>query len=487
MKKKAIVIGAGIGGLAIAIRLAARGMEVDVFEANNYPGGKLTEFNIGDFRFDAGPSLFTMPELVTELFSLSGVDPVSHFKDKKLDDICHYFYEDGTQLTARADVDAFASEIESKTKTKAKEVLHHLKNSHFIYNVTAHLFLEKSLHKLKSYLSLKTIWSFLQLPFLNIFSSMHSVNEKKLKDPRLVQLFDRYATYNGSDPYRAPGILNIIPHLEYNKGAFFPKGGMHHITESLFGLAKQKSVKFHFNSKVEKILIRNGIATGVKIGSNEFLADHIICNMDVVPAYRYLMPDQKHAEKTLNQERSSSALIFYWGINKSFDQLGLHNIFFSKNYQEEFEHIFEDQNICNDPTVYVNISCKESAKDAPDGMENWFVMINVPGDKGQNWDELIKYSRLNIINKLNRILKTDVAALIIEEEILEPRTIESKTGSFQGSLYGTASNNRMAAFFRHPNFSKRIDSLYFCGGSVHPGGGIPLALSSAKIVDSLIK
>jgi phytoene dehydrogenase-like protein len=209
--------------------------------------------------------------------------------------------------------------------------------------------------------------------------------------------------------------------------------------------------------------------------------------MDVVPAYRYLMPEQKQPEKILKQERSSSALIFYWGIKKEFPQLILHNIFFSKNYQEEFSYIFDKKSIYHDPTIYINISSKEEKSDAPVGMENWFVMINVPYNDGQNWDELIKDARKNILKKLSRMLNTDVETLIISEDILEPRTIESKTQSYKGALYGTSSNSRMAAFFRHPNFSTKIKNLYFCGGSVHPGGGIPLALSSAKIVDSLIK
>ena len=189
----------------------------------------------------------------------------------------------------------------------------------------------------------------------------------------------------------------------------------------------------------------------------------------------------------MKQERSSSALIFYWGIKKTFATLGLHNIFFSEDYKAEFDAMFKQQAIHPDPTVYINISSKMQVSDAPQGCENWFTMINVPNNTGQNWDALIAEARKNIIKKLNKNLGIDLESLIENESILDPRTIESRTSSFRGSLYGTSSNSQFAAFLRHANFSKSIKNLYFVGGSVHPGGGIPLALLSAKIVADMVK
>ena len=194
-----------------------------------------------------------------------------------------------------------------------------------------------------------------------------------------------------------------------------------------------------------------------------------------------------HSEKLLKQEKSSSALIFYWGIQQAFEELALHNVFFSADYNQEFDFIFNKKLVYDDPTVYINITAKLNKNDAPTGCENWFVMINVPNNSGQNWDEIIEKSRKQILEKLSRLLKQDITKLIAHETILDPRSIESKTSSFAGALYGNASNNRYAAFLRHANFSSQIKGLYFCGGSVHPGGGIPLCLNSAKIVAQLIK
>ena len=484
--KKVIVIGAGVGGLATAIRLQAKGHDVTVFESNTYPGGKLTETGDENYRFDAGPSLFTMPEKVDELLNLAEPDPTG-FKYERLDEICRYFYEDSTVIHGWGDPEKFAKEAQKKLGVKAKVVRKHLSKSAFIFRATNHLFLEKSLHKAKSYLNWQTIVSLLKLPLLNTHRSMNAVNKQVLKHPKLVQLFNRYATYNGSNPYQAPGILNIIPHLEFGQGAYFPKGGMHQITKSLFQKAKSLGVEFEMGSSVKSVKVKNGKAVSAEDLSGNHKADVIVSNVDIVPFYRKLLPDQKQPEKIIAQERSSSALIFYWGIKRSFENLILHNIFFSEDYQAEFDHIFKKKTIFEDPTIYINITSKHQKTDAPEGCENWFVMINVPSDQGQDWDELIAKSRSNILDKLSRMLKKDIGPLIEYESILYPRAIEQKTSSYQGALYGTASNKKMAAFFRHPNFSSDIKNLYFCGGSVHPGGGIPLALSSAKILGDLIK
>ncbi|MGV3509108.1 MAG: 1-hydroxycarotenoid 3,4-desaturase CrtD [Sphingobacteriaceae bacterium] len=480
--KNAIIIGAGIAGIASAIRLAVKGYDVKVYEANSYPGGKLSELEINGFRFDAGPSLFTMPAYVDELFTLAGKHPKDYFKYQKLDLICNYFYEDGTRIYAWADPEKFANEINAKTSDSADAVNRFLAKSKKIYSITNHVFLEKSLHKLKTYLSIDTLKSLLQIGEIDSMRSMNAANQSFFHDSKTVQLFNRYATYNGSNPFQAPATLNVIPHLEYHYGAFFPKGGMYSITKSLVKLAEDVGVKFFCNSVVEEIVVEKNKTIGVKVDGSQVNASTVISNMDIWFTYRKLLPQFKAPERTLKQERSSSALIFYWGIKEEFPELDLHNIFFSANYQEEFNSIWNEQNIYSDPTVYVNIGSKYKVDDAPAGCENWFVMINVPANTGQNWDTMIAEAKANILKKLSRLLGKDIEPLIVYESVLDPRTIESKTSSYQGSLYGTSSNNMFAAFLRHPNFSSKIKGLYFAGGSVHPGGGIPLALLSAKIV-----
>ncbi|MEX1190210.1 MAG: 1-hydroxycarotenoid 3,4-desaturase CrtD [Bacteroidia bacterium] len=484
--KQVIVIGAGIAGISASVRLALKGYDVTVIEKNAYAGGKLTEIKQDGFRWDAGPSLFTLPKQVDELFELAGENPRDFFNYQRLPIICNYFWNDGMFLSASGDEHQFAKDVETTLGVKTKLVENYLKKSRFIYDTTAPVFLHQSLHKFRNYLNFKTLKGIVRMPLLGIFSILNNENQKQLKHPRLVQLFNRYATYNGSDPYLAPGVLQSIPHLEFGEGAWFPEGGMISITNSLVGLAKRCGVKFIFDTPVDEILVNSNLIEGVRCGELVHNCDLVVCNSDIIPAYRKLLAKQKAPEKILSQPRSSSALIFYWGMKGVFEQLDMHNIFFSDDYKREFELLTEGSSISEDPTVYVNITSNLRKEDAPERCSNWFVMINVPGDKGQDWDKLIDKSRNAIIKKLNLSLKTDIEELIHCESILDPKTIESKTSSFGGSLYGSSSNNRYAAFLRHANFSSQIKGLYFCGGSVHPGGGIPLCLQSARIVSDLI-
>ena len=487
MTKKAIIIGSGIAGIAAAIRLAVKGYEVEVFEANSYPGGKLSEIEIGGYRFDAGPSLFTLPEQVEELFRLAGKNPGDYFVYEKLDVTCQYFWEDGTRLKAYADLRQFAEEVQAKLGEPAASIGEALQRSAIMYDSLAPLFMHRSLHQVSTWTNPQAVKSYLRMGKLGIFSTMNEVNRKQFTHPKLVQLFNRYATYNGSNPYETPATLNIIPHLEFNIGAYFPKKGMHDITMSLFRLAQELGVVFHFGEKVDQVIIEGGAAGGVWAGGKAYRADVVVNNMDMVNAYKTILRGQRQPKLLLSQPKSSSALIFYWGIKRNFPELGLHNIFFSDNYPCEFEHIFKRGTIYEDPTVYLNITSTHKADDAPVGCMNWFTMINVPNNQGQDWDLMIAEAKRNIIHKLNRILKTDVESLIEAEEILDPRTIELRTSSAQGALYGNSSNNKFSAFLRHANYSSSVKNLYFCGGSVHPGGGIPLCLLSAKIMREMLE
>ncbi|MFT4534725.1 MAG: phytoene desaturase [Saprospiraceae bacterium] len=484
--QKAIIIGAGIAGIATSIRLAAKGYEVHVYERNSYPGGKLTSIEKGNFRFDAGPSLFTLPKLVTELFDLCGEASEEHFSYIRKDVICNYFWDDGFRYSMPSDVNKLTKSISLNFNIDESKILKYINRSKDKYKLTNSIFIEKSLHKLSTYFSFDALKAFFLSYKLDLFKSLHSTNHKSFKNEKLTQLFDRFATYNGSSPFKTSGILSMIPYLEMGLGTYFPNGGMKSITNSLYELALRQGVNFHFNQMVDEIIVKKNETKGVRIQNSNIASDLVISNMDIFSTYHKLLPNLSQPNRILNQERSSSALIFYWGIKGVHPELDLHNILFSTDYEGEFAYIFEKKDIHHDPTVYINISSKCNSSDAPEGSENWFVMINAPGDIGQDWDTLIATVKQNVINKISRVLKIDLESIIVEESILDPRLIATRTQSHQGSLYGTSSNNRYSAFYRHPNFSNKIKNLYFVGGSVHPGGGIPLCLNSAKIVSNLI-
>jgi len=480
MSKKTGIIGSGISGLAVAIRLAAKGQEAHVFEKNSWPGGKLSELRVSGFRFDMGPSLFTMPWLVDELFTLAGKNPNEHFSYEQLDILCNYFFEDGTIIKAFRNPSDFALEIENKTRDRSQVVLDFLAKAEHIYSLTHNVFINRALHNLSNLTQRSFLKAFVNIGAIDAFRSMHSRNAKTFNDSKTVRIFDRYATYTGSDPYQAPATLNMIAHLEHNTGAFFPEKGMYGIVSSLYELAISLGVHFHFDEPVKEILFTGRNATGIRTGTCTYHFNFIVSDVDVHSLYGNILKSKPAPIKPRNL--SSSALVFYWGINKPFPVMDMHNILFSNNYKEEFRQLFGKQDVYIDPTVYIFISSRAVPSDAPANMENWFVMINVPPDLGQDWEKIIVDARRNIVQKINRMLETNIEDHIILEHILTPGIIEERTGSHRGSLYGRNGNSKMAAFNRHPNQIRKYRNLFFTGGSVHPGGGIPICLSSAKIV-----
>ena len=484
MQKNIVIIGSGVAGLASAIRLGAAGHKVTVVEANDYVGGKLTAKNIGRYRFDLGPSVFTLPNLIEELTLISKQE--LKFEYLTLDKICNYFYEDGTTLSAYPDKEKFATEIHNKLGETKESVYEQLKYSATAYELIGELFMEQSLHKLSNFLNLKTAKAILNIGKLKLNKTMNEVNKARFKNKKTVQLFNRFATYNGSNPFQAPALINIIAHLEHNIGAFAPKGGMHDITMHLYNLSVKLGVEYKMNTRVIKVITENDLVNNVLTSSGEIKADIVVSGADIKHVYTKLLDKKYYPTKILEQEKSLSGLIFYWGVKKEFQELSLHNILFSENSEAEFNSFFKDKTPYHDPTIYINITSKVTPTDAPEGCENWFVMINVPHNASGEPIHYVKEMRKQIVAKINRVLKTNIEQYIEIEDVLDPYLIEQRTSSSGGSLYGNSSNNKYAAFLRHANNSSKIKNMYFCGGSVHPGGGIPLGLLSAKIVSEMI-
>lgn len=478
--KKAVVIGSGIGGLATAIRLQVKGFDVHVYEKNDYPGGKLTVLEANGFRFDAGPSVFTLPDLVTELFELAGKNPTDYFEYIQHPVSARYFWNDGTVFEAPANKDAFIEAATHQFGEARQHILKYLDDSERKYRISKPVFLEKSVHLKKNYFSRAYLKSYPALVGMDIFKSLHVTNKKFIRHPKLVQVLDKFASYIGSDPYRTPGIMSLMPHLEITEGVFFPKNGMHDITNSIYQLGKDIGVQFHFGAPVEKIVTEGKQATGIVVNGKFIKSDLVFSGADAHFTHRHLLEEKKLPASVL-QERSSSVVVFYWGINRKFPELDLHNMFYPDDYAAEFNGIFSTGKVIDDASVYIHRSCEVVPSDAPEGMENWFVMVMTPSDTQQINDQAIAQIRNNTIAKLNKVLTTDLEQHIVFEDHLSPRLIEKKTNSYQGALHGISSNSAFSFFKRHSNFSKSYKNLYFVGGSTHPGGGIPQCLHSAKI------
>ena len=487
MPERVSVIGAGLGGIAAAGSLAAAGFEVEVFERTAGPGGKAGSKMIGPYRFDTGPSLLTMPSVFDEWFTGLGMRRADYLQFVPLSPITRYFFSDGSRLNSYSQKERFLDEIRTHIGENPRHLQQYFEACRKIYATAGNIFLRHSLHEIETYLSGEFLRTLPGLPFIGAMTKMDSINRRYFSDPRLVQLFNRYATYNGSSPYKTPGTMTLIPHIEYDQGAFGVKGGIHAIPASMYAAARKKGVHFHFSSPVEKILIKNDRVEGILVDGKRIESPIVVSNADVLNTYEKLLsvPGSPEAQRYRRLEPSSSGIVFYWGVRKSFPRLGLHNIFFSRDYPEEFRWIFDDGDIPEDLTVYINITSKLSTEDAPEGRENWFVLINAPADSGQNWPAVIGKVRNIVLEKLSVRLETDLRPLIDVEENLSPPEIESRTSSTHGSLYGIASNSIQASFLRHRNRCRHPEGLFFCGGSAHPGGGMPLVVLSGIIAAKL--
>ncbi|MFT5647317.1 MAG: phytoene desaturase [Aureispira sp.] len=484
MKKKIAIIGAGVAGVSAALRLHKRGYAVTVYEKNSYIGGKMNQFVQDGYRWDTGPSVFTLPHLLVELYELYGKKTEDYMLYEKQAQSCFYFFNDGTTFTFYTDIDKLTKEAEDKLGVRPQVMLDYLAKCKEKYEVVGTMFLENPIHKISL-----LPWNKVKkaIPFLftgGIFKSLDALNKKDLKDEKLIKLFNRYATYNGSNPYEASSILSMIAHLDQTIGTFYPKGGMRRIVGGLYDLAQEQDIDFLLNQKIESC---TSVGNQYEIKSNGEVQqfDKVVSAIDHLQFYKHIIKDEKLYKKYEKQERSASAFIFYWGMNESFEQLDLHNIFFSKDYKEEFRTIFKDLDVPMDPTVYINITSKCDPEDAPEGGENWFVMVNVPAGKIFT-PELTAQLRAAIISKLEKALKRPVESAIATEKTWNPEKIAQDTGSYMGALYGASQNTKTAAITRHPNHSSKYKNLYFCGGTVHPGGGVPVSIQSAKIVDKLI-
>ena len=479
------IIGSGIGGLSSAIRLIKKGHSVSIFERKNTYGGKLGRLKLNKFSFDTGPSLLTMPHLIDELFFLHDENPRDYFNYYKKDIHCKYFWDDGTIFTAFSDKNKYVEEAHRKFLIEKKTLFKYFLKSKKKYDLINKLFLYRPINKLSTFLNLDTIKALFNIKLFQLFSSLNKVNKREVSNDYMVQVLNRYATYNGSSPFLTSGIMTIIQHLENHFGTYVCEGGMRQISKALYDLCNKLGVKFHFNNSVDSIVTENEKAKGLIVNNNFIEFDKVISNVDVNLTYEKLLNDKTYFSNKKNM--SSSAIIFFWGINKEFKQLDLHNILFSNDYKLEFKNIFENNNLTDDPTIYINITSKDIKNVSPKGCENWFVMINSPKDNGQDWNELKNKLRKNIINKINKNLNVNIEDHIVEEKVFTPKEISINTNSYLGSLYGESSNSIFSPLKRHQNFSRKIKNLYFCGGTVHPGGGIPLCIMSSKIVYDLIE
>ena len=495
MKKKIVIIGAGVGGLATAIRLAKKGHSVSIFESASFVGGKCHVIERNGFKFDTGPSLLTIPAVYRDLFMKSG-KRLEHILDlQPVDPAFTYNFSDGKKLVfSNLSIKKNCDEIEKVLGKSSGDQWHRLMQlAERMWDISRTPFIESEL-RIRNIIREITLRKFLAI---RPFSSLRKYVRKITKDQHLQYIVDRYATYSGSDPRKAPAPLLTIPFIESAFGAWHIKGGLGNLANALGQRAKELGVEIHLETKVKEIIVNGGVAVGVKLASGEKItADVVVANADAKVVYNDLIPQHvkyanKERKKLAKRSASFSGFSLFLGLDNSkisgeIPKLSHHNIWFPEDYDQEFKSLFDSKTPVADPTIYI-CSPSDETMVPKSGCESWSVLINAPlhdPKNGMDWSQIENKYAEKIIEKLDR-LGLKVSERLVYFEFRSPKDLQEIVGAPGGSIYGTSSNGAGAAFFRAKNRSD-VSNLYLVGGSTHPGGGLPLVGISAEIVSNAI-
>ncbi len=484
--KPVVIVGAGIGGLSAAIRLAAVGHKVLVLEQNATIGGKMGEVREAGFRWDTGPSVITMRHVLVDLFASAGKRLEDYLTLEPLEPITRYFYPDGTVLDCSRDLPTMLGQIQALDERDVEGYLNYLAYAARLHRITGPVFIYDQPPTLASFSRVAPR----DMLRVDPFRTMQSAINGFVQSPHLRQLLGRFATYVGASPYLAPATLNVIAHVELNEGVWYPRGGIYRIARALEKLAVELGVEIRTGCAVHQIVVEGKQVTDVLLTDGTRIATAgVIANVDVATVYEKLLPEEFVAgqlKELTQQESSCSGFILLLGIEGQHPHLAHHNIFFSGDYPREFKQIFEDGLPPDDPTIYVSITSKTDEGDAPQGSENWFVLVNAPPLSSRfAWSAQATAYRDRLLDKL-ALHGVEVRGSIRTERMFTPVDLERLTGARRGALYGWSSNNRLAAFRRPHNRAAGVRGLYFAGGTTHPGGGVPMVMLSGKVAVELM-
>lgn len=472
-----VVVGAGVGGLAASIHLAAAGHDVVVLERLDRAGGKLAEHTAAGFTWETGPSLLTLPEVFRDLASVAGCSLDDLVTLRRLDPICRYRFTDGSTFDHRAGLDDAAAGADALAPGAGNEWRAFMAGARRVWEVSERSFFAGAMSSPLELLG--RMQSPRDLLAIDPLRSLHARASAAFSDPRLVQYVDRYATYSGSSPFRAPATLSCIAHIEQSLGAWYVDGGLGRLADALVQLAVGAGVEIRTGVDVERIDRSDGAVTGVRLAGGETVAaDAVVANVDALHLYADLLPDARRRRRAEAAPRSSSGFVLLLAVEGETDGLAHHNVSFSADHRAEFDQLFGSKEPATDPTVYVCAASVTDPGQAPAGHDGWFVLVNAPEGAGAMdgyGDHLLEVMARR---------GWDLSGRIVHREQITPADIESRYRTPGGAIYGTSSNGRMAAFLR-PGNRGPLDRLYLCGGSSHPGGGLPLVAMSGAIAAGL--
>ena len=475
LKKNVIVIGAGLGGLSAAISLAQEGYAVAIHEKNDKIGGKLNVLKEHGYSFDLGPSILTLPHIFERLFERSGRKMSDYFSIRPVRPHWRNFFEDGTVVDLHPNPAVMAAEAR-KAGEDPEAVRRFLRYSADLYDLVDSGYFQQGLDTSKEF---GEFYGLLKFPKFDLFRTMHGGVKRYLKTRYMQDIFDYFIKYVGSSADQSPAFMNCLPTIQFRYDLWYVDGGMYNIALGLQRLLDELGVTVHLRSAVSDIRKEGSRVTGVVANGTFHPADILVSNMEVIPAYEKLLREDAQFMKGLERfEPSCSGLVLDLGLDTQYPQLAHHNFFFSGDQREHFRTVFRKHELPPDPTLYVAVATKSDPTVAPAGCDSLKILPHIPyidDDHPLTRDDYLAFKE-RVVDKLERMGLTDLRRHVVFEHVWTPLDIREQYNSNKGSIYGVACDRFKNLGFKAPKQSTKYSNLFFVGGSVNPGGGMPMVV-----------
>ena len=487
--RNAIIIGAGIGGLATSLFLAQKGYKVSIYEKNSAPGGRCGQLIRDGHRFDLGATMLMMPGVYHEVFDLLGLELREGKEIVPLENLYTIFFDDCSRLAFSTDSEKMRQQLEKIEPGSYVKERDYVETGYRIYNLGMSRLVARNFYNLFQMVNPKNIPLLFKL---KAFTPHYKYAGRFFRNEHLRMAYTFQNIYVGQNPFTSPALFSMIPAAELTEGSFFPAtGGMYNIVERLLGEALKLGVSINFNSPVSRILISGNRAKGILLEDAKTIeADLVISNADLPYAYRELLPDRRRSERIERMKYSCSALCFHWGLDKTYPQLDQHNVFLSDNFREGLNKIFREKTIGDNPCFYVHAPARNDPSAAPPGCDTISVAVgigHVDRKMPQDWEKIKDNTRKAVLERLRKQGLDDLEKHVRFEICHSPESWETGCNISRGAVFGSLGHDIFQmGYFRPHNRHDKYLNLYFTGGSTHPGNGIPNVLISAKLVSERI-